>query len=741
MDTRPGRLVAHTPPVGGGDWHYLDHHLREVADLAAEFAVRFGAGSIAWWIGIWHDLAKCDSAFQMYLWECFQAALLGQRPPRSKSPHAGPGASYAYRRMYNRGHVDRMHICIPIQGHHSHLQEVGESETAIHALLASGLIPLEDMHRLSMRLEAELPDGPPSIRFPQHGPLEMELFVRMLFSTLIDADRLSTEKHFDSAIHELRARRTSACELSSSLNTYIEGKRDTSTTLNRLRNEVYECCLAAAQLPSGMFRLTVPTGGGKTLSSLAFALAHLGDNDGIIVVALPYTSIIEQTAKEYRKVPGIGTANVLEHHSALSVPESEQQDEDTIRLQLATENWDSPIVVTTTVQLLESLFSDRPSRVRKLHRLAGSVIILDEFQALPPGLLVPTMDVLRILATPVSDGGYGATVVLCTATQPSFDSPKLRSVLKDVSIREIVPHHAEHFAKLKRVKYDWRTTPISWDALADELRGLPSALTILNTRKDALTLLDILDGTNHLFHLSTLLCGAHRRHVLEEVRRRLDAKLPVVLVSTQVVECGVDFDFPHVFRAIGPLDRIVQAAGRCNRNFRIDAGHVVIFEPESGSSPVGPYKDATNMTRFVMNGRDSEELHTPLLYQTYFRRLFNDLDLDKRKVQARRRELNFPEVASAYRLINDSTSPVVVKYGEEWRQKLVAFQKRPGRKAWRGLQPFVVNLFDHDLRRYQDGLEEVTNDLKLWHGSYAQLRGIGLGSEAWDPSDLYVGGS
>jgi CRISPR-associated endonuclease/helicase Cas3 len=571
----------------------------------------------------------------------------------------------------------------------------------------------------------------------------VDLFVRMLFSTLIDADRLSTEKHFDPAIYELRARRTSACELSPSLNSYIEGKRDTSTTLNRIRNEVYECCLAAAQLPPGMFRLTVPTGGGKTLSSLAFALAHLSDTDtdGIVVVALPYTSIIEQTAEEYRKVPGIGAGNVLEHHSAVSASESEGQDEDTIRLQPATDNWDSPIVVTTTVQILESLFSDRPSKVRKLHRLAGSVIILDEFQALPPGLLVPTMDMLRLLTTPVSDGGYGATVVLCTATQPGFDSPKLRSVLKDVSIREIIPHHAEHFAKLKRVKYDWRTTPISWNALADELRGLPSALSILNTRKDALALLDSLKGTNDLFHLSTLLCGAHRRCVLDTVRRRLDAGLPVVLVSTQVVECGVDFDFPYVYRAIGPLDRVVQAAGRCNRNFSVDVGQVVIFEPESGSSPMGPYRDATNMTRFLMNGRDSAELHTPSLYQTFFRRLFNDLDLDKRRIQTLRKELNFPEVASAYRLIDESTLPVVVKYGEEWQQPLSDFRQRPSHKTWRGLQPFIVNLFDHDLRRSQDGLEEVADNLKLWHGPYDELRGIGLGSAAWDPSDLYVGGS
>lgn len=739
MAEKPDRPVAHTPPKGGTEWHYLEHHLPEVAHGAAGFAARFEAAAIAWWIGLLHDIAKCSDTFQLYLWQCHLASLNGESPPKSKSPHAGPGAAYAFGRLTRAGLTTQSLVCLPIQGHHSHLHEPGESRSALLELLATGNLPLEEMGQLLDKIVAALPDPPPRITPRDLSLLETEFLIRMLMSTLIDADRLSTEAHFDKSLNQLRVRTIQAGDLGPELFAYIESKRNLTNDLNTIRHQVYECCLVAAKEPGGFFRLTVPTGGGKTLSSLAFALSHLADREGIVVVALPYTSIIEQTAKEYRKVPGIGNANVLEHHSALPVAESEREDADSIRLRLTIENWDAPIVVTTTVQLLESLFSDRPSRVRKLHRLAGSVIILDEFQSIPPALLVPTMDVLKLLATPVSKGGYGATVVLCTATQPNLDCAELQAVLGGVEIREIVSQYPEHFRKLKRVSYSWRSANVAWDDLADEISQQPSALAILNTRRDALALLEAMKGTDNLFHLSTLLCGAHRRKVLEEVRERLEAHLPVKLVSTQVVECGVDFDFPTVYRAVGPLDRIVQAAGRCNRNFKMDRGQVVIFEPSEGSSPKGLYKDATNKTRFLMTGRDPEELHKPELYDTYFHKLFNDQSLDGFGIQRLRKQLNFPKVAEEYRLIKEPTSAVVVKYGKEWEQNLDAFRRRPNRNAWRNLQPFMVTLFDHDLNRFKGNLEEVATGLHLWIGPYDKLTGIGMGSGVWDPSDLFVG--
>lgn len=739
MAERLEHPVAHTPSEDGGEWHYLDRHSVEVAEIAAGFASRFGASPYAWWIGLLHDIAKCADGFQRYLWLCVLARREGKRAPKSDTPHAGPGAVYALKCLARAGLTTQSLVCLPIQGHHSYLHEAGESRSELSELLESGNLPLEQIEQLRDEILATLPERPPRISPRDMSPVETEFLVRMLLSTLIDADRLSTEAHFEKSLNQLRVRTIRAGELGPALFDYIESKRDLSSNLNRIRDEVYQCCIEAAKRPGGIFRLTVPTGGGKTLSSLAFALAHLAERDGFVVIALPYTSIIEQTVKAYRKVPGIGKANVLEHHSAVPTAESERQDVDSIRFQLAVENWDAPIVVTTTVQLLESLFSNRPSKVRKLHRLAGSVIILDEFQSVPPALLVPTMDVLKLLATPLSEGGYGATVVLCTATQPNLDSTQLQAVLDGVKIREMVPQYPEHFRKLKRVSYSWKSAGADWDDLSDEISQQPSALAILNTRRDALALLDAMRGTENLFHLSTLLCGAHRRKVLNDVRERLDAHLPVKLVSTQVVECGVDFDFPTVYRAVGPLDRIVQAAGRCNRNFKMDLGRVVIFEPSEGSSPNGFYKDATNKTRFLMTGRNPEELHKPELYDTYFHKLFNDQSLDGFGIQRLRNQLNFPKVAEEYRLIKEPTSPVVVKYGEEWEQNLDAFRRRPNRKAWRNLQPFMVTLFDHDLNRFKGNLEEVATGLHLWIGPYDKLTGIGMGSGAWDPSDLFVG--
>lgn len=437
-----------------------------------------------------------------------------------------------------------------------------------------------------------------------------------------------------------------------------------STEVRRVREEVYDACVAGASYPPGVFRLTVPTGGGKTRSGLAFALKHALDHSlrGVIV-ALPYTSIIDQTAKECRAI--LGDEAVLEHHSALDLPDKEHEDEAAVRHRLATENWDAPIVVTTTVQLFESLVTSRPSKARKLHRLAKSVIVLDEVQAFPPELLRPTLDVVRLLVQPVELGGYGATVVLSTATQPAFDSGPLADLFHEVEAREIVPNFPEHYAALRRVVYERRHAPLSWEELAAEVRDEPQVMVVLNTRKDALALRDTLSDEPGVFHLSTLLCAAHRRDVLNQVRERLDRGEQVRLISTQVVECGVDLDFPVVYRAIGPLDRIVQVAGRCNRTWNHPFGRVVLFEPAEGGAPRGPYWAGLETARFLLEVRGTEVLHDPSSYLEYFQRLYQKVDLDGRGVQQYREVLDYPEVAQRYRLIDRDTIPVVVPYGSD----------------------------------------------------------------------------
>ena len=431
---------------------------------------------------------------------------------------------------------------------------------------------------------------------PIKSPTQAELFLRFLFSALVDADYLDTEAHFDPGRSRLRYRPVDLEALAESFwkeQDKLSGHDQ--SPVNLARHEIYQFCLAAAECPPGIFRLTVPTGGGKTLSGMAFALRHaLKYQKHRIIVAIPYTSIIDQTAQVYRRI--FGDENILEHHSAVTPREDEDHFVQQQWTRLAAENWDAPIVVTTTVQLFESLFANRPAACRKLHNLAQSIIILDEVQTLPTGLLAPILEVVQQLVD-----HYGVTVVLSTATQPSLvdsGSPYLKGLRGE--IREIVPDPARYFQALKRVSYDCPGEAWSWERVAQEMAAEPQCLAVVNTKKDALALLDALNDPEAL-HLSTLLCMAHRRKVMEGIKVRLATGQPCRVVATQVVEAGVDLDFPVVLRAMGPLDRIVQAAGRCNREGRLSQGRVIIFQPAEGQIPPGDYRAGHDIARAMLN--------------------------------------------------------------------------------------------------------------------------------------------
>lgn len=732
-------LYAHTPNAAG-HWDLLHEHLRRVAERAAEFARPFGGDAIAYLLGIFHDLGKANPAFQEYL------RRAAEQHPASPIPHARYGAALAYRLVRaQRNEPDRWkELALPVGAHHTAL---GHGDTYCQDLEQC----LQEDAALLQTVAAYLQQGIAhgwwqlpklgSGDVPKPGTTARELFIRMLFSALVDADRLDTESHFDDTRATLR--RTWP-DLEALWNR-LEAAQDQllaeaeDSVVNRVRREVYEACLRAAEGPPGIYRLTVPTGGGKTRSGLAFGLRHaLRHGLRRIVVALPYTSIIDQTAAVYRQI--LGDDAVLEHHSDVdlklsgnrSEDRSEAQDEDSLRWQLATENWDAPLIVATTVQLFESLLGNRASRVRKLHNLARSVIILDEVQTLPPELLSPTLDVLRCL---VED--YGVTAVLSTATQPTFEESCLLRELASCEIREIVEGYAEHFRLLRRVEYRVLPESISWQELADEVRRRHQVMVILNTRRDALAVLDHFDEREDVFHLSTLLCGAHRREILQEIRNRLEECRPVRLISTQVVEAGVDLDFPEVWRAIGPLDRIVQAAGRCNREGKRERGQVVIFEPAEGGTPRGPYLIGLEKARFLLREHPAESLHHFDLYRLYYRLLFDAVNPDKRRIQALRSELNYPEVAGKYRLIEDDTLPVLVPWGDA-EQRLSAWQSRPSRAAWRRLQPYLISLRRNELEqlRSEGWVEPVTEGVYRWCGRYHERRGIV--AAVHDPNDLII---
>lgn len=699
-----------------------------VAEMARSFADAFGMGDLAYLVGLLHDLGKFNPEFQRYL----RDAQAGR--PASPVPHAVWGACLLYGLARVRGTDVWKELALPILGHHAGLEDAGVAATKLNAFWQErGHEVVEAQNRLvaaGVRL--------PTLRVRAFAsPTQREFVIRMVFSALVDADYLDTERHFAPEQARLRGRGPSLDVLWQRLEAAQREILDDSTVVNRVRREVYEACVRAASGPPGVYRLTVPTGGGKTRSGLAFALRHaLAHGLRRVIVAIPYTSIIDQTARVYREI--LGDEAVVEHHSALEVPEGDEgQGEAQLLQRLATENWDAPIVVTTTVQLLESLLSNKPSKVRKIHRLSRAVILLDEVQALPPELLHPTLDVLELLATPVEEGGFGSTVVLSTATQPALEAVCGSEHPHLARATEIVPDFPRHFALLRRVEYEWRPDAMTWDELTGEIERLRQVLVVLNSRRDAFALLSALKDVPHVFHLSTLLCGAHRRRILDEVKRRLSEGEPVRLVSTQVVEAGVDLDFPVVYRAVGPLDRIVQAAGRCNREGRLPSGpgRVIVFEPSGGRTPSGPYKAGLEKARLLLRQYPVSRLHDPDLYREYFRRLFADVDLDKKRIQEYRQALNYPEVAQRYRLIESDTVPVVVPYMDAAAQ-LEEFLARPGYVTWRRLQPYIVNLFAYEVATRGEWLERVADGLYLWKGAYDERLGVVEGYA--DPADLIV---
>ena len=587
------KVFAHTPSKDAPNrWHMLNDHTTETAKTAAAFAEAFGAQNAAFTLGVFHDLGKVNPAFQDYLIACNEGKKV------ERIPHAICGASYMWK-IFRKNYRDAS-LSMCALGHHGGLGAEHQEVTG------GGKFDQwwndDQNDDLKKRMQEVLQNLP--LRTPESLPdddLQRELRVRMLFSALVDADYLNTEKHFDhrrSAIRESWIRPMDLWPIfrADQLRVMWNGR---GSIINRIRKQIYFSCVRAGEQPPGVFRLTVPTGGGKTRSGLAFALshatAHRSQGFRRIIIALPYTSIIDQNARVYRKI--FGDRFVLEHHSQVEVPEDDRQEEAYLQQRLAAENWDFPLIVTTTVQLFESLFSNKPGRCRKLHNIARSILILDEVQTLPPELLEPTMDVLRALVDE-----YGVTLAP-TATQPAFDETPYLKVFSGLDIQEIVRDFKSHFEKLKRVDYQ----PVRQYAAISELAEVlaksenPQVLVILNTRKHALELHEELRqrGVDGLYHLSTLLCGAHRKHLLGEITERLslDNPLPVRLISTQVVEAGVDLDFPVVYRVMGPLDRIVQAAGRCNREDKRPEGRVVIFDFPDNTSPPGAYKSAWTMPR------------------------------------------------------------------------------------------------------------------------------------------------
>jgi CRISPR-associated endonuclease/helicase Cas3 len=595
-----GRPIAHRRQ-GDGATHDLEEHLRSAALLAGGFAEVWGASETAALAALWHDLGKYAAEFQAMISASDPEAHLEGVPigSRKRVNHSSAGALWAMQR-FRGGRFGRL-LAYPIAGHHSGLPDwIGEEgRTGLKDRLA-------ERSHLDRTLRANPPRAILEAPLPSTGipdGADPGLWVRMFASALFDADFLDAEAFFDPAVSPARSDWPALGSLLPKLDVHLAriSAAAEPTPVNCLRAEVLQACQASASHRPSLFSLTVPTGGGKTLSSLAFALEHARAH-GLrrIVYAIPFTSIIEQTARVFREA--VGTDAVLEHHSALGpLPEAE-----TARSRLAGENWDAPLIVTTTVQLFESLFANRTSQLRKLHNLAASVLVLDEAQALSPGVLRPVTAVLDQLVK-----HYHCSIVLCTATQPA-----LGKVFRDLPPPlEIAPDPPALFRALDRVDIAMPAPNErrNWDEIAAEIGNARQALAIVNARRDFRSLHARLPAG--AIHLSTWQCAAHRALLFRQIRRRLAAGDALRVVSTSLVEAGVDLDFPVVFRAMTGLDSLAQAAGRCNRNGRLEKGRFVVFRPE-GSRPWGHIAQAIGAAEATLRNHGERPFDPAVLRRT-----------------------------------------------------------------------------------------------------------------------------
>ncbi|WBB78157.1 CRISPR-associated helicase Cas3' [Micromonospora sp. WMMD882] len=745
-------LWAHSPAPGTDVWHSLEDHLRGTAELARRFATPFGGGDLAYWFGLLHDCGKASDAWQQRL------AEVAGTDGRVGIDHKAFGARLAYERGLGM-------FSIGIFGHHGGLLDAGVFRARLKEALAKAPENIASAERALTRLLPELP-ADLSAALPElwrTDPLVGEMALRLCYSALVDADGLDTHAHH----HQLPAPRVRPDADFDHLAKRYEQRRAEllaerpRSPIDGLREQVYAGCLAAADRERGIFRLHAPTGVGKTLAAGGFALRHAARH-GLrrVVVAVPFLTITEQNAAVYRDMldeDGVESV-VLEHHSQVDFDGAAGR-----WGRQAAENWDAPFVVTTFVRLFESLYARKPSAMRRVHRLAGSVIVLDEIQALPHEMLVPILDGLRLLVE-----HFGTTVLLSSATQPDFWALRAFQGFDRFELVADVPALTE---RLRRVTYEWRLDPaptladIADEAVVATTSGDPrtgTAMVVVNITADARTVYQRWqeEGLGDVArHLSTRMCPAHRRRVLAEVTERLRTGRPVLLATTQLVEAGVDLDFPVVYRAMAPADSLLQAAGRANREGRIERGRVIVFDPSDGGRP--PAYQALVGVAADLFGPGKADPDDDAALTSYYRRVYQALNLEDRAhvgqlVQQARRKWEFETVTDgpprdggasarnrdlAFRLIRDEGISVVTPQGaetEEQRTEIEELAERirnapvPDLRDLRRLQPYTTTVHSGLLRdpvvkawmRPILGDQVRVGGLVEWIGDYDPATGI-----------------
>lgn len=716
-------LNAHTPNANG-TWHELVDHLQSVAKMARIFGEPLGIGKHAYYAGLWHDLGKASCLFQCYLAACEKSDTEAKKlfPIRD---HKLTGVSYAA--LKHRSNE----IAFAIEGHHGGLT----SKEKIVERVKAALDPFEPIERIK-KTNPELELDPPELLqgIYRSDELTTEMGIRFLTSCLVDADFLDTEMHFSGRPRLVS--KVSIADLLTRLNTSVAAKKRIlpKTAIDLQRSDYLDYVVGKAKkVAVGIYQMSGSTGIGKTLTSMSAALQHAQKNSQQrIIFALPYMTVTEQTASVFRDALGDDNV-VLEHHSGTL-----EDDSDDMWARLASENWDAPVVVTTTVQLFESLFARSPSKLRKLHNMANAVIIIDEAQTIPLEVLEPALDAIKWLSKYAN-----TTVVFMTATQPAWE--KL-DPFKGLTLENW--GYLSETQTFKRVNWTHQKEPLEAEEVANRLLERNQALCVVNSIKDSLRIWESMESSEDCFYLSTRLCKSHRREVLEEIKTRLFRDQPCRVVSTQLIEAGIDLDFPVVWRALAPLPSIAQAAGRCNRNARIPKGEMVVFDLEGSTAPPGNYRLGIETAQTIVNiyqnefdPENSEQLNL------WFAQMYRDTQsLDAYGVNNARKELDYLRVAygsggkqsGRFRIIDDDQVNVVVAWGDgasrnraEDILNSVSHGDRPSRSDLRFLSQYSVGINKYRSQKMiQEGkIQSLERSwLMRWIGIYDNKVGLSFGA-------------
>ena len=696
------------------EWQLLQTHLENVACLAAQCAAKFGAEKLGKIAGLTHDIGKYSQEFQLRLEE-----------KSGKVDHSTAGAQELIRQYPNLvGHA----LSYIVAGHHGGLPDGNKGATKnLPERLANESLPDYKMFHSEISLPTlhnEDMSKMPKAKEKSMAAFSFAFCIRMIFSCLVDADYLDTEQFMNPEKAKIRPAQIKLAVLWERLEVKLieltKRGKDNPSIINRERQKILQRCIQMADSQSGFYTLTVPTGGGKTYSSLAFGLKHAvkHQKDRVIYV-IPYTSIIEQNAQVFREALEVGSEEriVLEHQSNFDYPEGSFEDWDRAEKthRLASENWDMPIVVTTAVQFFESLYANKGSRCRKLHNMVNSVIVLDEAQMMPIEYMKPCLWALAELVI-----NYGVTIVLCTATQPAIQK-LLPAGIQPIEIMEN-PDELQQVFKRVHPKY---VGQMKDEEIAAAMAESLQVLTIVNTRRHARLLFDKLQSKveEGNYHLSARMCPAHRKIILAEIRQKLREGKPCRVVSTQLIEAGVDVDFPAVYRSAAGIDSVAQAAGRCNREGKLAVGQVIIFDPEPHGMPSkGRFGEVAGLTRST--ARRLDEFNGDLLslaaIEDYFQNLFaletNQLDAQNilSKINEGRDAAVFPfaTIAKDFQFIDAATLSLIVPWDEFSKGFIekAEWHPFPGTLA-RTLQPYVVQVYQYELLALEkEGVVKTVGD-------------------------------